>query len=207
MNRKYITIIVACLFLGACTTIDANANATIIAASVAQTLTVQVPQMRKTDVAQIELTQTTVVPNKASPRPSETLVSATPLPVPTESPMPIPSPTNSVPTISFTYVPPRGSTDYVTGKVTGVNTDHYVIAIYIKVSTCWTSISLFGSRPTAPIWPDGTWGAQYAAEKHDINAKIIRAYILKKGEPVPWAYCVPRLPSELDDYPMVEVMR
>jgi hypothetical protein len=203
-------IIIACLFLGACqsqgSTIDSGANATIIAAGISGTLTAQASQALKIAATQTEITQTVIAPIKASPSPVETFVSATPLPEPSQSPTPVPSPTNSVPTISFTYVPPRGSSDYVTGKVTGVDTKEYVIVIYIKVGKCWWNRPFFDT--TAPILPDGTWSAQYATgQDHDVNAKIIRAYLFDKGWSVPYAVCNGHLPSELDKILMVEVTR
>ncbi len=198
---KHICIILfACLLVTACQSSSAtntpDNNATI-AVGVVQTLTAQANQAA---IAQTVIAMGGGLPSQVPPSPQFTQP-----PVIPETPTPsiiAPTPTVAVstsgdPKIVFTYVPAKGSNEYLSGRVEGVNPEEYEIAIYIHVGGGWWTKPTFAS-PVIPISSDGTWSTPYATGGNDTSATAIVAYLVLTGYNPPVRQGEANLPSELE---------
>lgn len=117
--------------------------------------------------------QPTQLPAPVTPS-AEHMSEQTPIPVTT------PTPPNSNPQITFTSVPPMGSSQDLYGKVEGVNPEMYGVAVYIRVDGGWWTKPTFAA-PVTPITLDGTWNCPYATGGNDTSATVIRAYLIPNG--------------------------
>lgn len=90
--------------------------------------------------------------------------------------------TSCKPSISFTTVPPIGSTDNLKGRVDCVTlpADNYNVVVYIFVSGGWW-IKPYADRPLTPIKSDGTWETDFTHSKNDVLATKLAAFLLPKG--------------------------
>lgn len=122
----------------------------------------------------------------------------------TATPAPTATTGISEPKIEFTYVPPIGSADYLSGVVTGINPDDYAVAVYIRVAGGWWTKPYFDS-PKTEISSDGTWSCPYVTGGNDANADTIRAYLIPKTSNPPMMQGGPRLPSQLEDMAVAHV--
>jgi hypothetical protein len=83
-------------------------------------------------------------------------------------------------TISFTYVPPRGSTSNLRGTVLhALPADHKVFC-WIKVSGGWWPKPTF-TEPFTAIKADGSWECDITTGGDDQLAVEVRAYLVTKN--------------------------
>lgn len=99
-------------------------------------------------------------------------------------------------TVSFTYVPPYGSSQDLQGQVAGVDPAGHKVAVYIYVSGWWTK-PYFGS-PLTSIQGDGVWTCDITTGGDDQNATRIAAYLLENGYTPPTMSGGGTLPAELN---------
>ncbi len=102
-----------------------------------------------------------------------------------------------VQSIDFTYVPPIGSHELVTGKACGVNYLDYRVVMWIYVGGGWW-IKPYANQTLSPIGPDGKWAIDYTTGGIDDQATIIRVHLVPKdADPY----------GDLSSYPTVIVNR
>lgn len=212
LNMKAIKIILfACLLVTACeqpitpsqppNTPDNNAT---IAAGVAQGLTEQANGVAITQTLAATIVEpplpnpTSIAPTTIIEIASPTTVIIAPTNPPTMTGTAAPLINGIKPQIILTYVPPKGSTDFVEGRVEGVDPSQYQIAIYIKVGGGWWTKPTFAAS-TTPISSDGTWSTAYATGGNDPDASTIVAYLIPIGYYPPAASGDTVLPSELEE--------
>ena len=97
----------------------------------------------------------------------------------------------------FNFVPAKGSSADLSGKVEGVNPKMYGVAVYIRVGGGWWTKPTFAA-PVIPIALDGTWNCPYATGGNDTSATAIRAYLIPIGYNPPAAKGDSSLPSDLE---------
>ena len=89
------------------------------------------------------------------------------------------------PGIQFTYVPPIGSSDLLTGIVSGgVDPSKLAVAVYIKVGGGWWSKPYFDT-PVTTVQSDGTWACNIVTGGQDETATEICAYLIWATEAPP----------------------
>lgn len=200
------------LFLAACgraPTISPESMSTIVAA-VVQTLTVQAATPTINVQTQVAQTLTAVAAPGIATIPPPTLPPTLPPPdVSTNPPMPEDTPTaltSAGPEIMYTFVPPLGSSEYLSGKVVGINPEEYAVVVYIRVGGGWWIKPTFAD-PITLIASDGTWNCQYATGGSDTSATVIRAYLIPTGYNPPAMKGESSLPSSLNNLKFVEATR
>ena len=99
------------------------------------------------------------------------------------------------PQVSFTYMPPYGSTEDLAGRVENVDSTTHAVAVYIFVDGWWTKPT-FGA-PLSPIASDGTWTCDITTGGSDIYATQLAAYVVPRDYAPPLAEGWPQLPDEL----------
>ena len=109
----------------------------------------------------------------------------------------------SEPIIEFTYVPPYGSFEDLTGQVWNVNPPDYKVAVYIYVSGWWTKP--YWDYPLTPINNDGTWTCDITTGGIDQNATKIAAFLVPDGYDPPLMYGGQTLSSELYQHSVAHV--
>ena len=114
----------------------------------------------------------------------------------------------SEPTIEFTYVPPRCSTDLLQGEVKNVNPADYKVAVFIFIPYAagwWTKP--YSNAPLTPISPDGKWACNITTGGIDETATWIIAFLVPNGYIPP--LCTPccEIPPELYQYPYAQLKR
>ena len=230
MMKKKCMAIMVCLILAACgpgPTVSPDDYATIVAGAV-QTAAVNNQSLINTAVAQTvtakesinnAVAQTVTAMAGGVNQPATTpFVSETQPPLATLN-IPVVTGTvdstsaplnnsNIVPAISFTFVPPIGNAEYVSGIVEGVDPNNYVVAIYIKVEGRWWTKPYY-NQPTVSISSNGEWSAPYATGGRDVYATVICAYLIPAGYVPPVAGGEATLPSILEQTMVakVEVIR
>lgn len=102
------------------------------------------------------------------------------------------------PAIEFTYVPPHGSFENLTGRVRHVWPSDYKVALYIKVGNGWWTKPYF-SNPLTDIRPDGGWRNDITTGGSDSQATKIAAFVVPNGYSPPAMGGNSTLPSELSD--------
>jgi exo-beta-1,3-glucanase (GH17 family) len=100
------------------------------------------------------------------------------------------------PTIEFTYVPPRGSFNNLTGRVLHVSPFAYNVAVYIYVSGWWTKPTF--ASPLTPIQADGSWTTDITTGGIDEQATQIAAFLVPDGYHPPAMAGGGTLPAGLD---------
>ncbi len=101
--------------------------------------------------------------------------------------------------LEFTYVPPYGSNDNLTGLVHAVDPLGYEVAVYIYLEELgwWTKPDLPCSG--IPIRPDSSWEADITTAADDIYATAICAFLIPNGLECPSIAGDPDLPDSLFD--------
>lgn len=90
------------------------------------------------------------------------------------------------PGIQITSVPPHGEAGRVTGVVSGVIPDDYVVAMYIRVSyQGWWIKPLFNT--VTLIQNDGSWSANMVSGGSDRLANQVVVYLMPRNMSVPSA--------------------
>jgi uncharacterized repeat protein (TIGR01451 family) len=107
------------------------------------------------------------------------------------------------PGISFTYVPPYGSSDELEAQVSGVQPASYVVAAYIYVVGQWWTKPTF-AQPTVAINPDGTVRIKIESGGTDYDATAIAAFLIPSGvtppacgNPNPGCGTLPSVPGSI----------
>lgn len=100
------------------------------------------------------------------------------------------------PSISFTYVPPAGSSGILKGRTSNANPEYYRIAVYIRVSGSWW-IKPYADEPRTCIQYDGTWSCDIDTGGNDINASCIAAFLVPEDYSPPVLLGSNSLPDEL----------
>ena len=88
--------------------------------------------------------------------------------------------------VQFTYVPPVGSDNNLTGQVFHVVPANYYVAVFIRVNGGWWTKPYFDS-PATPINCDGTWTCDITTGGIDEQADAISAFVLPATYTVPLA--------------------
>ncbi|HPH95490.1 MAG TPA: glycosyl hydrolase family 17 protein [Anaerolineaceae bacterium] len=97
----------------------------------------------------------------------------------------------------FTYVPPIGSFDNVTGKACGVFNKQARVVLWIYAWGGWW-VKPYGNQPLTAINPDGSWQVDYTTGGVDETATAFKAYLIPPGvDPF----------GNMTGYPMIEVQR
>lgn len=112
------------------------------------------------------------------------------------------------PKIEFTYVPPYGSEDDLTGQIWHVAPPDHKVAVYIYVDGGWWNKPTF-ANPLTPIHVAGHWICDITTGGKDPYATRIVAYLLPNGYDPPLLSGAPALPPELGQnaLAMVEATR
>lgn len=104
------------------------------------------------------------------------------------------------PGISFTYVPPYGSSDNLQGNVSNVTTGSYRVAVYIYVGGYGWVTKPYWDSPLTYIRSDGTWACDITTGGSDDTATAIAAFLVPAAYSPPIASGTGSLPSELNDH-------
>lgn len=99
------------------------------------------------------------------------------------------------PHIEFAYVPPYGSAEELTGRVTNVNVSAYGVAVYIFVGGWWTKPNF--AQPLAALQPDGSWSCDITTGGSDAYATQLAAYLVPINYAPPLAEGWRQLPDGL----------
>lgn len=98
---------------------------------------------------------------------------------------------------AFTYVPPIGSHDNLTGRVCGVFSKDKKILTYIKVGDSWW-VKPYQNAPTVAVNLDGSFSVDYTTGGTDHLATEIKLYLLP-ADADPY--------GDLSTYPMIHTVR
>ncbi len=99
--------------------------------------------------------------------------------------------------ITITTVPTYGTTEDVSGIVSGVDFSAHVVAPYIYVGTGWWTKPTFAS-PTVPInVSDGTWTADITTHENDKYATRIAVFLIPQNVDPPQASGQSTLPESV----------
>lgn len=103
----------------------------------------------------------------------------------------------SEPSIEFTYVPPFGSSNDLTGRVANVVFADYRVAAHIFVGGAgwWTKPTF--EQPLTPIGNDGVWQCDITTGGADPCATMIAAFLVAAGYAPPPANGNQQLPDDL----------
>jgi hypothetical protein len=96
---------------------------------------------------------------------------------------------SGVPSLSFTSVPPRGSSNNLQGQAEHVAPSLFYVAVYIRVLGGWWTKPTF-AQPNTTINCDGTWTTAIVTGGSDQNADAIAAFLL------PQSYAAPLLSGD-----------
>jgi hypothetical protein len=91
-------------------------------------------------------------------------------------------PVSVTPQIEFTYVPPKGSTTNLEGKVCSVDPANYNVAVYIYIHGQWWT-KPYWNQPWTSIKSDNTWQADITTGGDDPQASRIAAFLVPKSVP------------------------
>lgn len=101
-------------------------------------------------------------------------------------------------TISFTYVPPKGTYYDLKGKVSStVNPSLFKIAVYIYVNYWGYVTKPYLTAPYTTIKSDRTWICDITTGGQDHMATQIYAFLINKSYNAPVFLRLPSLPTEL----------
>lgn len=101
------------------------------------------------------------------------------------------------PTLSFTTIPPTGSSASLTGQANCVVPANYKVAIYIYVGGWWNKPTF--AAPLTDIQADGSWTATIVTHPNDLNASQIAAFLVPVGYALPLVSGDPFLPQTVAD--------
>lgn len=97
----------------------------------------------------------------------------------------------------FTYVPPIGSYENITGRACGVFFKDKKVLTYINVNGTWW-VKPYANAPTVPLLADGSFSVDYTTGGSDEQATEIKMYLLP-ADADPY--------GDLSSYPMIHVNR
>ena|GEM_PF-2053030 len=99
--------------------------------------------------------------------------------------------------LEFTYVPPYGSTENLTGRVHGVDPARHMVALYIYIEGLgwWTKPAL--PCIGVPVYIDSSWWADITTAVNDEYASVICAFLLPAGPGCPSVAGEDELPDGL----------
>ncbi len=101
------------------------------------------------------------------------------------------------PSIKFTHVPKKGTwSENLRGKVVGVNTAKYKVAVYICVDGGWWNKPTW-AEPTCYISKAGYWSCDIVTGGTDEDAEEVAAFLIPKSYSPPACGGDSELPSEL----------
>ena len=89
------------------------------------------------------------------------------------------APADCQPAIVFDYIPPFGSFEDLTGRVSCADPAGYAAAVYINVNGWWTKPTF--ATPLTPIQPDGTWVTDITTGGSDQFATEIAVFLVPAG--------------------------
>ena len=101
------------------------------------------------------------------------------------------------PAIAFTFVPPRGSSQNLSGRVQHLRPADNVVAVYIRVAGAWWMKPTL-AQPKTAILPDGTWVCDITTGGIDEQADAIAAFVIPRGSDVPVALGATDLPAAVN---------
>jgi len=107
--------------------------------------------------------------------------------------------------IEFTFVPPYGSSDDLTGRVAGVTHSDYRVAVYIRVGNGWWTKPTFESSLT-PIQPNLIWVCDITTGGYDPLASEIAAFLVPSDYTPPLAQGEPSLSPALSSNAVAQVI-
>lgn len=108
--------------------------------------------------------------------------------------------------IEFTYVPPYGSFDNLTGQVWHVKPADYKVAVYIYVPSgggWWTKP--YFNNPLTSIEVDGTWTCDITTGGRDETATRIAAFLVPNGFDPPLVGASATLPAILEEKAVAKI--
>lgn len=108
------------------------------------------------------------------------------------------------PTIEFTYVPPYGSFENLSGQIWHVRPSDYRVAVYIKVRGGWWT-KPYWNTPLTVIRPDGSWTCDITTGGVDQEATAIVAYLAPNGYSPPLMSGGSTLPGEIEQNSVAKV--
>jgi len=114
---------------------------------------------------------------------------------------------DTVPAIELTYVPSYGAAELLRGRVSGVDPNSHVVAVYIEIPPYgWWSKPTREARLTA-IRADGTWDCNIVTTETDAYATRVAAFLVPASFDAPLLDGQACLPPSLYAYPYAQVVR
>src|SRR5262249_5829510 len=101
-------------------------------------------------------------------------------------------------TVSFTSVPPLGSTQTLQGRTSGIDSSVYGVALMIDVFDSWWTKPLF-STPIIGISSDGTFESTITTGGQDPCAGQIAAFVVPLNYAIPLLAGSSSIPQEIYD--------
>lgn len=102
------------------------------------------------------------------------------------------------PSLGVTHVPEFGTTQWMTGVLTGADPTSHAIALYIYNRGWWTKPT-FAEPLVFPDPATGAWQGSVTTHPNDVQATRIAAFLVAREPPPPQAAGASRLPAELFD--------
>ena len=103
---------------------------------------------------------------------------------------------DGTPSLVFTHVPPKGSTDNLQGQEMHVVPSGFYVAVYIHVDGGWWTKPTF-AQPDTTINCDGSWTTDITTGGDDPQADAIAAFLLPQSYTAPPLSGSSSLPQEL----------
>ena len=109
------------------------------------------------------------------------------------------------PTVQFTDVPPKGSTDFLQGQVWHVDPAGFYIVVYIHVGPYGWWVKPYANSPLTLINCDGTWSTNIVTGGSDGSADEIAAFLIPVTYNPPILEGAASLPADLNTYAVASV--
>lgn len=100
------------------------------------------------------------------------------------------------PSLSFTYLPPMGSHEWIEGQACHIDPVMVKLVFYINVDGIWW-VKPYDNATITPIAADGSWSNQYVTGGSDYAATQFAAFVIPNGYSAPVLRGSPSLPPEL----------
>lgn len=110
----------------------------------------------------------------------------------------------AAPVLRITTLPAYGTTEDITGTVSGVTISSQTVALYVFTSGWWTKPTFL--NPTVPVGSDGTWTGDITTGGNDLYATKIAAFLLPGGVTPPQAQGTGALPASLGTLALASVI-
>ena len=107
----------------------------------------------------------------------------------------------TTPVITLQDVPAKGTGTIVRGSVDCVNPDDYRILVFVQVDGKWYGSKPNWDNPYTTITAGKTWETVFVTGGNDINADIIKAYMVSRSYQPPKVDGATELPEELNKFP------